>query len=127
VIRPISVNETEVLQYHVALPGAADEINAARVRKHREFGGPSGYGSPDDYEMFERIQEGLASSQWEGALPWVWFSRGMHAEELGPDGVRSGHTSSEIEQRAIYYEYARLMSCEPGGVPPVPVAAGVRG
>jgi phenylpropionate dioxygenase-like ring-hydroxylating dioxygenase large terminal subunit len=127
VIRPISVNETEVLQYHVRLPGAADAINEARFRKHREFGGPSGYGSPDDYEMFDRIQEGLASIQWEGALPWVWFSRGLHAEVQGPNGERRGHTSSEVEQRAIYYEYARLMRGEPGSVPPVPLAAGSRG
>jgi phenylpropionate dioxygenase-like ring-hydroxylating dioxygenase large terminal subunit len=120
VIRPISVDETEVLQYHVRLPGASDEINAGRVRKHREFGGPSGYGSPDDYEMFERIQDGLSSIQWEGALPWVWFSRGMGAEVREAGGVRSGHTSSEIEQRAIYYEYVRLMRG-------LPVAAGARG
>ena len=77
--------------------------------------------------MFERIQEGLNSIQWEGALPWVWFSRGMHAEVDEANGVRSGHTSSEIEQRAIYYEYARLMRGEAGGVPPVPLRAGTRG
>jgi phenylpropionate dioxygenase-like ring-hydroxylating dioxygenase large terminal subunit len=127
VIRPVSVDETEVLQFHVRLPDASETINDNRVRKHREFGGPSGYGSPDDLEMFERIQEGCRSMQWEGALPWVWFSRGLDAEVDVGNGVRRGHTSSEIEQRAIYYEYVRLMRGEAGGVPPVPVGARARG
>ena len=117
VIRPVAVDLTEVLQFHVGAPEAVDAINSSRLRKHREFGGPAGYGSPDDFEMFERIQEGCNSMQWEGALPWVWFNRGLNAESEDTNGVRSGHTTSEIEQRAIYYEYARLMRGEPGRVP----------
>jgi phenylpropionate dioxygenase-like ring-hydroxylating dioxygenase large terminal subunit len=110
VIRPVAPDLTEVWQYHVTLTGAPESINRARIRKHREFGGPAGYGNPDDSEIFERIQEGFASLQWPGALPWVYFNRGLSAERRGAHGERIGHTASEVQQRAIYYAYARLMS-----------------
>jgi phenylpropionate dioxygenase-like ring-hydroxylating dioxygenase large terminal subunit len=109
IIRPIGPEVTEVWQYHVTATGAPDAINRARIRKHREFNGPSGYGSPDDVEIFERIQEGVRSLQWPGALPWVFFNRGVTQERRGDHGERVGHTSSEVQQRAIYYEWLRLM------------------
>jgi phenylpropionate dioxygenase-like ring-hydroxylating dioxygenase large terminal subunit len=110
VIRPVTPELTEVRQYHITTTGAPESINRARIRKHREFGGPAGYGNPDDIEIFERIQEGCRSLQWPGALPWVYFNRGLTAERRGANGERIGHTASEVQQRAIYHEWKRLMS-----------------
>jgi phenylpropionate dioxygenase-like ring-hydroxylating dioxygenase large terminal subunit len=110
VVGPIAVDMTEVYQYHVAVPGAPPDVNVSRVRKHVDFAGPSGNGSPDDFEVFERIQEGLSSIEWDGSLPWVWFNRGLEAEGRGAAGERIGTTSGEVQQRAIYYEWKRLMS-----------------
>lgn len=123
VVRPLAVDHTEVIQYHVRVPGAPGDVNASRVRKHVDFAGPAGNGSPDDFEVFERIQEGLGSIQWPGALPWVWFNRGLSAEGRRADGARTGATSGEVQQRAIYYEWKRLMAGAPVE-PPVPALAG---
>ncbi len=127
VVRPISVDLTEVYQYHVRVPGAPDDVNASRIRKHADFAGPAGNGSPDDFETFERIQEGLSSIAWDGALPWVWFNRGLDTETRGADGERVGPTTGEIQQRAIYYEWKRLMSGAAPQPARVPVGAGKAG
>jgi phenylpropionate dioxygenase-like ring-hydroxylating dioxygenase large terminal subunit len=120
VVRPLAVDQTEVYQYHVRVPGAPDAVNVSRVRKHVDFAGPAGNGSPDDFEMFERIQEGFNSLQWPGALPWVWFNRGMSTEGRGEDGIRIGPTAGEVQQRSIYYEWKRLM----GQTAPAPALIG---
>jgi phenylpropionate dioxygenase-like ring-hydroxylating dioxygenase large terminal subunit len=120
VVRPLAVDHTEVYQYHVRVPEAPHAVNVSRVRKHADFAGPSGYGSPDDFEIFERIQEGFGSMQWPGALPWVWFNRGMSAEGRGEDGIRVGPTAGEVQQRSIYYEWRRLMAANA----PAPALAG---
>ncbi len=124
VVRPIAVDQTEVYQYHVRVPGAPDDVNVSRVRKHVDFAGPAGNGSPDDFEIFERIQEGLTSIAWDGALPWVWFNRGLDTETRGRDGERTGPTSGEVQQRAIYYEWKRLMANADAGSPLAGIAAG---
>jgi len=113
VIEPVAVDATEVRQYHMTTVGAPASVNRARVRKHSVFNGPAGYGAPDDVEIFERIQDGCNSLQWPGALPWVFFNRGVDAERQGERGERIGHTASEVQQRAIYYAWLRLMR---GGV-----------
>jgi phenylpropionate dioxygenase-like ring-hydroxylating dioxygenase large terminal subunit len=113
VIDPVGVDRTEVRQYHMTTAGAPENVNRARIRKHSVFNGPAGYGSPDDVEIFERIQEGCNSLQWSGALEWVFFNRGLDAETRGEDGERIGHTASEVQQRAIYHQWLRAMR---GGV-----------
>jgi phenylpropionate dioxygenase-like ring-hydroxylating dioxygenase large terminal subunit len=127
VVRPIAVDQTEVYQYHVRVPGAPDDVNLSRVRKHVDFAGPAGNGSPDDFETFERIQEGLGSMQWAGALPWIWFNRGLESEGRRDDGVRTGATSGEVQQRAIYYEWKRLMAGSPNAPAPGALVAGLVG
>ncbi len=109
VIRPISVDKTEIYQYHVAIPGATDAMNAARVAGHQSFYGPAGYGAPDDIEMFARMQEGYRSAALASLNPWALFSRGLTSEYRGPNGERIAHVTSEVEQRAIYHAWTELM------------------
>jgi phenylpropionate dioxygenase-like ring-hydroxylating dioxygenase large terminal subunit len=112
VIRPISVDRTEVRQYHVALPeieGVTDQLNITRLKGHQGFYGPSGYGSPDDLECFERMQEGYKTRALDTLNPWILLNRGLSIEQRGPNGERIGHVSTEVEQRAIYYAWTALM------------------
>jgi phenylpropionate dioxygenase-like ring-hydroxylating dioxygenase large terminal subunit len=109
VIRPISINKTEVLQYHVVLPETSQEMRTNAVKGHQGFYGPAGYGSPDDLEMFARMSEGYRSAGARQLTQWAYFSRGKQLETQGPNGERFGHTSSEVEQRSIYYAWSALM------------------
>ncbi len=132
VIRPIAYNQTEVLQYHVVLPETSQEMRTAAVKSHQHFYGPAGYGSADDLEMFARMFEGYRSSDAKQLNQWAYFSRGKTLETAGPNGEKFGHTSSEIEQRSIYYAWSALMKGEshvvvtdPVGTPTAQHALGV--
>lgn len=106
VIRPLAVDQTEVRTYHTSLVGAPEEMNIRRVREHEFFYGPAGFGGPDDYVIFDRIQRGYRA--W--GSEWVLFNRGYKSEQTDENGIRSGQHTQETQQRAPYYEYRRLMS-----------------
>lgn len=104
-IRPISAGETEVRLHHTLLKGAPDAINQRRVREHEFFYGPASFGGPDDYVIFDRIQEGYRAQN----VPWILLNRGHLSETTEASGVRKGGHTQETIQRAPYYEYRRLM------------------
>lgn len=106
-IRPISPDETEVRLHHTLLKGAPPAINTRRVREHEFFYGPASFGGPDDYVIFDRIQEGYRARN----VPWVMLNRGYLSESNEGDVRRGGHTQETI-QRAPYYEYRRLMGMQ---------------
>ena len=87
-------------------------MKTAGVKGHQSFYGPAGYGSSDDIEMFGRMFEGYRSSDLKSLNQWALFSRGRQLETRGPNGERFGHTSTEVEQRAIYYAWSALMKGE---------------
>jgi phenylpropionate dioxygenase-like ring-hydroxylating dioxygenase large terminal subunit len=109
VIRPINVDLTEVTQYYVDIPDWPESANLIRKREEESFYGAAGFGAPDDFEMFTRIQRGLAACDWPGANPWVLFKREVTAERTDSSGHRYAHSASEIEQRAMYYAWRDLM------------------
>jgi phenylpropionate dioxygenase-like ring-hydroxylating dioxygenase large terminal subunit len=112
VFRPISVDHTEVRQYHVALPtipGVTDELNAQRVVVHRKFYGPAGYVGADDLEIFPRMMEGYRAQSCDTLNPWVWFSRGATTTRRGPGGERIGEDQSEVSQQSIWYGWREYM------------------
>lgn len=105
VIEPQAANRTVVVQYPALLGGVPQEINVQRLRKHEWFFSPAGFGSPDDYEVFERNQAGLAAV----AEPKVVLSRGMGAETELADGVVEGAYTDEVPQRGQLERWAELM------------------
>jgi phenylpropionate dioxygenase-like ring-hydroxylating dioxygenase large terminal subunit len=105
-IRPISVDLTEVRLHHVLLKDVSDELNTRRVREHEFFYGPASFGGPDDYAIFDRIQEGYRVQQ----APWILLNRGIESETTEANGIRKGGHTQETVQRAPYYEYRRLMA-----------------
>jgi phenylpropionate dioxygenase-like ring-hydroxylating dioxygenase large terminal subunit len=97
VITPVAVDYTEVNLCVYALDGVPDELNEGRFRAHERFYGPSGFGSPDDIEIFVSCQTGLKAT----GVDWVWLNRGQHRER-SENGERIGHSTDETPTRSIY-------------------------
>lgn len=106
IINPVAPDETEILMFPVLLDGVPDEINAMRMRQHESFYGPSASGSPDDAEIFERVQKGMNAT----INPWIDVSRGLNREVVDKDGTRVGRISDETTQRGQLREWKRLMN-----------------
>lgn len=108
IINPLSASETEVIMFPILFEGMADELNTVRLRQHESFYGPASAGSPDDAEIFERVQQGFNAE----VDPWVDISRGMHREFVDADGTIVGHISDEVPQRGQMRQWLKLMTDE---------------
>ena len=72
VLRPISVDKTEVTIYCIAPKGESAEARTRRVRQYEDFFNATGMATPDDLEEFRACQQGYAAT----ALPWNDMCRG---------------------------------------------------
>ncbi|HTW87209.1 MAG TPA: hypothetical protein VMD75_04310, partial [Candidatus Binataceae bacterium] len=70
--------------------------------------GAAGMGSPDDTEMFERMQAGFAAT----VAPWVLLARGINRQRQDLDGTIVSHVMDEVTQRAIWRHWKRMMMAE---------------
>jgi len=105
VLRPVSVAETEIRHIALGMEGGPAAANRMRMRLHEHFQGPMGFGSPDDAEVWERVQRGTLGGD---DLP-ILVNRGRVDEVPGDDGPR-GHISAETGMRAAYVMWKRMMS-----------------
>jgi phenylpropionate dioxygenase-like ring-hydroxylating dioxygenase large terminal subunit len=103
---PLTPDRTEVWVYPTSLRDVPEEVNRTRLQLHTEFYGPSGFGSPDDVEMFARAQNGLKAKGNE----WLMMMRGLHSETVDENGIRSGELKGETGMRGIYAQWRKLMS-----------------
>lgn len=82
IIRPISVDRTEMRTYCFAPVGESAEARRKRIRQYEDFFNPSGLATPDDTVVYEACQEGNLSQ----GSPWLQgYGRGMCAAVKGPD------------------------------------------
>lgn len=81
VVRPISVDKTEVTIYCFAPKNEAAEDRALRIRQYEDFFNVTGMGTPDDLEEFRSCQESYLSNE----MPWNDVSRGAEHWVYGPD------------------------------------------
>lgn len=105
VLAPISVNETEIQHIAIGGDGAPDKFNQTRMRLHEHFQGPMGFGTPDDSEAWERVQDGAHS----GTDEWILVNRGqsrLKTNELGND---YGAVCSEVGMKAAYRQWKKMM------------------
>lgn len=106
VINPLAADATNIEFFPLWLDGAPDEVNAERLRQHEEGFPPGGFITPDDYEVYELIQEAIEAD----AEPWMLLSRGLGREERMDNGEVRAELSDELTQRALYAHYAKLMA-----------------
>ncbi|WP_445207665.1 benzoate 1,2-dioxygenase large subunit [Aquabacterium sp. G14] len=81
VLRPLSVDKTEVTIYCIAPKGESDEARARRVRQYEDFFNATGMATPDDLEEFRACQQGYNGI----ALKWNDMCRGATHWVQGPD------------------------------------------
>jgi benzoate/toluate 1,2-dioxygenase alpha subunit len=105
VIHPLSHDRTLVVMDPFFLDGAPDALNEMRLREHQQGFTPGGFIVPDDYAAFEYVQQGMSAT----SVPWLYFARGIHDEELRPDGSRVGKPTDETTHRGMYRMYRQLM------------------
>jgi hypothetical protein len=105
IVNPLSADQTELVMIAVRLGGVSEELNVSRLRTHESFYGPAGAGSPDDAEIFERVQRGLMAD----LNPWIDLSRGMKREVVDSDGSIVGRITDEVTQRGQLKRWRELM------------------
>jgi phenylpropionate dioxygenase-like ring-hydroxylating dioxygenase large terminal subunit len=106
-IDPVSVDQTIVSVRPLLVDGAPEQVNWLRLRYHELFYGPAGFGQPDDFEMFERVEAALGDTD-DG---WFRFERGLGAEQVVDDGDTTlGNVSDETPQRGQYRQWTTLMT-----------------
>lgn len=105
VIRPVSVDRTEVWVYPVKFAGAPEAMNVDIIRQLNLTHAAASLIQTDDLENFTRVQDGVAADNFE----WVLFSRGVEGDTPdNQDGVVNKGTV-ELPQRAQYAAWARYM------------------
>jgi phenylpropionate dioxygenase-like ring-hydroxylating dioxygenase large terminal subunit len=105
VLTPVNVERTDIRHMALGMEGGPAAANQMRMRLHEHFQGPMGFGSPDDAEVWERVQRGTKGGE---QLP-ILVNRGMVDEEPGKAGPR-GHISAETGMRAAYQMWKRMMA-----------------
>jgi phenylpropionate dioxygenase-like ring-hydroxylating dioxygenase large terminal subunit len=106
VLQPLSVGETEIRHIAIGMQGGPPAANRARLRIHEFFQGPMGFGSPDDAEVWDRVQHGADGSDGD---EWVLLNRGLAREQALPDGTHRSDVSAETGMRAAYQQWKRMM------------------
>jgi nitrite reductase/ring-hydroxylating ferredoxin subunit len=108
-IDPVAVDQTVVSVRPLLVDGAPEQVNWLRLRYHELFYGPAGFGQPDDFEMFERVEAALGDTH-DG---WFRFERGFGAEQTVDEGDTTlGNVSDETPQRGQYKQWTALMTAE---------------
>lgn len=97
VVRPISVDRTEINIWPIWLDGAPEELNRRAIRSLSATHSAASMIQTDDVEVFERAQRALSTT----ANDWVLFQGWMGSEERWHDGWR-GPGASEFVSRNQY-------------------------
>ncbi|WP_349295106.1 aromatic ring-hydroxylating dioxygenase subunit alpha (plasmid) [Thioclava sp. 'Guangxiensis'] len=105
VLRPVSVHETEIRHIALGMQGGPEAANQMRLRLHEHFQGPMGFGSPDDAEVWERVQRGSAGA---GDVD-VMVNRGLGLEKTSENGLPVGDISAETGMRSAYKMWKKVM------------------
>ncbi len=104
VLRPISVDKTEVTIYCIAPKGESAEARARRIRQYEDFFNATGMATPDDLEEFRSCQQGYQGR----AAQWNDMSRGAEHWVRGPDaeadkiGLKPMLSGVKTEDEGLY-------------------------
>ena len=106
VIRPVTVDRTEIEINVLRWTGAPDEINQRNIVYANTIHSPSSLIKPDDLEAYRRVQEGLHASGSE----WI----NQHSLS-GPD-TDAASPQSALSEQYIRHQYRAWLAymCNPG-------------
>lgn len=110
VVRPISVDQTEVTIYCFAPIGESAADRALRIRQYEDFFNVSGMGTPDDLEEFRSCQSGYAGADdlWNdlsrGATRWI-DGADENARNIGFEPLLSGERTEDEGLFVRQHEY----------------------
>lgn len=110
VVRPISVDRTEVTIYCFAPKGENAVERALRIRQYEDFFNVSGMGTPDDLEEFRACQTAYAGAGdlWNdlsrGAVRWI-EGADDNAKAMGLEPLLSGERSEDEGLFVRQHEY----------------------
>lgn len=102
VLRPLSVDQTEIRHIAIGMDGGPAAANRARLRLHEHFQGPMGFGTPDDAEAWERVQRGSQAGE---DNVWIMLNRGEDKTDSN-----AGDVTAETGMRAAYQMWKRMMA-----------------
>jgi len=103
-IRPLTVDLTEVVTWCIAPKGEAPEARERRIRQYEDFFNASGMATPDDMAEFRNCQIGYAAT----GVPYSDLSRGQQRWVEGPNetakrfDLRPVLSSSQTSDEGIY-------------------------
>lgn len=108
VIEPVAADQTRVRGYFYAR-GEADM--SVKLRHYERFYGPTGFGTPDDIEVFHSCMDGYSV---DGA-PWNDLSRGLHREmsklpKWPLPFVAAGNITDDTFMRGFYRSWAARLA-----------------
>lgn len=106
VVVPLSPGETAVVSHPLHLRGAPESLNRARLPEGQNRLSTAGMVSTDDLEVFSSNCTGLTG----GLMKWINLSHGKGQERRGEGSELNGEDTSEMGQRALYRQWAKLMS-----------------
>ncbi|WP_294240187.1 Rieske 2Fe-2S domain-containing protein [uncultured Sphingomonas sp.] len=110
VVRPISVDRTEVTIYCFAPKSESDADRALRIRQYEDFFNVSGMGTPDDLEEFRSCQKAYEGTgdMWNdlsrGATRWI-AGPDENGRALGIEPLLSGERSEDEGLFVRQHEY----------------------
>jgi benzoate/toluate 1,2-dioxygenase subunit alpha len=106
VIKPISVDRTEVCVYPVLLKGAPHSMNQSTIRLLNVTHAAASFVQTDDLEAFARCQRGVVGDGGE----WVYFNRGLGEDTEAQNwGGREGKSTQELVLRNQYSGWLEYM------------------
>ena len=106
VIVPVAVDRTEIHVYSVQFKSAPDELNRSFVRHLNLTHSAASLIQTDDLECCRRCHSGVQAR----SSDWVWFARGVESDVEDNHGGYVSHGTVEVQQRAQYAAWLRLMS-----------------
>ena len=119
VLRPISVDRTEMTTWCIAPRGEDAEARRLRIRQYEDFVNASGLATPDDSMTFEDCQAGYGSrlTGWQQGyvrgLGLLASGGNRYAEELGVHPLSSVCGPFDVQDEtifhSIYREWLRLL------------------
>ena len=108
VLRPLSVDKTEVTIFCFAPKGESAEDRTVRIRQYEDFFNVSGMGTSDDLEEFRACQTAYAAPLWNdmsrGAPLWI-EGPDENARRMGLNPLLSGERSEDEGLFVCQHEY----------------------